>query len=91
MPTNPVDAIRERWGIVGNGPITQIGSYGDIATLLARVEALESRLNQIRVLVNDQAEDEALWATYLDECQPISEAYLQQELRKLHSTIEGVT
>lgn len=48
-------------------------------------------LSRIRALVNEQAEDEALWALNLDGTLPISEAYLQQELRRLHLLIEEVT
>ncbi len=48
-------------------------------------------LSDIRALVDEQAEDEALWALNLDGSLPISEAYLQQELRRLHSLIEAAT
>lgn len=43
---------------------------------------------EVIALVNEQAEDEALWAVYLDGSQSISEAYLQQELRRLHAAVE---
>ena len=36
-------------------------------------------------LVQEQAEDEGLWFC----SESISEAYLQQELRRLHAVIEG--
>ena len=39
---------------------------------------------EILDLVNEQAEDEGLWF----EAVYVSEAYLQQELRRLHATIE---
>lgn len=55
-----------------------------------RVAELEEALADLRALVNEQAEDEALWALNLDGSLPISEAYLQQELRRLHGTIERV-
>lgn len=45
-------------------------------------------LADIRALVDAQAEDETLWAIYPRGQQPISEAYLQQELRRLHALIE---
>jgi hypothetical protein len=48
-------------------------------------------LKELRALVDEQAKDEALWAVYIDRLQPISEAYLQQELRKLHAAIEELT
>jgi len=54
-----------------------------------RATAAETRLAAIQALVDEQAEDEALWATGLDGTTPIAEAYLQQELRKLHALIEG--
>jgi hypothetical protein len=48
-------------------------------------------LADIRALVDEQAEDAALWALNLDGTLPISEAYLQQELRRLHALIEAAT
>ena len=41
-------------------------------------------LRRIRALVAKQAKNEALWF----EAETASEAYLQQELRKLHALIE---
>src|ERR1700694_2790905 len=49
----------------------------------------EMSLQAIRQLVDEQAEDEALWAANLDGTVPISEAYLQQELRRLYALIEA--
>ena len=43
-------------------------------------------MDEIKQLVNEQAEDEALWFNY----ERITEAYLQQELRRLHAVIERV-
>jgi hypothetical protein len=43
-------------------------------------------LAAIRKVVNAQAEDEGLW--FMAETAP--EAYLQQELRRLHSVIESL-
>ncbi len=40
--------------------------------------------SELRALVNEQAEDEGLWFV----AQTASEAYLQQELRRLHAAIE---
>lgn len=45
-------------------------------------------LAALRALVVEQAEDEGLWAVHLLGTQPITEAYLQQELRKLHDAVE---
>lgn len=42
-------------------------------------------ISKIRQLVNSQAEDEGLWFM----AETASEAYLQQELRRLHLAIEG--
>lgn len=52
---------------------------------LQQNERLRAALVEIRKLVDRQAEDEALWL--LDPT--IGEAYLQQELRRLHSVIES--
>lgn len=43
--------------------------------------------NKVGDVVEAQANDEALWA----ETKYISEAYLQQELRRLHAVIEGIS
>ena len=51
----------------------------------------QESLDRIRALVDEQAEDEALWAVYPLGQQPIAEAYLQQELRRLHALIEELT
>jgi len=42
------------------------------------------KLEKIKELVGEQAEDEGLWFKAVTA----SEAYLQQELRKLHKIIE---
>jgi len=49
------------------------------------IAALEAKLEKIRQLVNTQAEDEGLW--FFAASGP--EAYLQQELRRLHALIEA--
>ena len=43
-------------------------------------------MEEIVALVNEQAEDEGLWF----EAVTAAEAYLQQELRRLHALIENV-
>jgi DNA repair exonuclease SbcCD ATPase subunit len=58
---------------------------------LAEVARLTRNLAEIRALVDRQAEDEALWFLGLDGHVPITEAYLQQELRRLHDLIEHLT
>lgn len=45
---------------------------------------IEAKLNAIRECVNEQAEDYGLWF----EAETAAEAYLQMELRRLHSVIE---
>jgi Family of unknown function (DUF6085) len=42
---------------------------------------------EVIALVNEQAEDEGLW--FMAMTAP--EAYLQQELRRLHAAVEGLT
>lgn len=42
-------------------------------------------LKEIRALLDEQAKDEALWA----DAEYISEAYIQQELRRLTALIES--
>lgn len=49
----------------------------------------DESLDALRRVVNEQAEDEALWAVYPFGQQPIAEAYLQQELRRLHAAVEA--
>ena len=51
----------------------------------AHVTDLSERLNRIRLAIDQQAEDEALWVPAVTA----TEAYLQQELRKLHLIVEG--
>ncbi len=52
----------------------------------AEVEQLRARLARIRALAAEQAEDEGLWFV---GGRTAPEAYLQQELRKLHAAIEA--
>jgi hypothetical protein len=55
------------------------------------IVAIEQDRAQLRAIVDEQAEDEGLWGVNLDGSQNIVEAYLQQELRRLHTAIEGET
>lgn len=48
-------------------------------------------VDELQALVNEQAEDEALWSVPAIGKQSIGEAYLQQELRRLHAAIEKRT
>jgi hypothetical protein len=51
----------------------------------ADVTKLRARLNAIREIVNAQAEDDGLWFV----AEYATEAYLQQELRRLHAAMEA--
>jgi hypothetical protein len=53
--------------------------------VLDALDSAESKLGKIQSLVNEQAEDEGLWFKAVTA----PEAYLQQELRKLHAAIEA--
>lgn len=55
------------------------------AATIARALRAASRVERVARLVAQQAEDEGLWF----EAQTAPEAYLQQELRKLHAAVEG--
>lgn len=54
-------------------------------SLTAEVEKLKGSLAKIRTVVDAQAKDDGLWFY----TETVSEAYLQQELRKLHAIIES--
>ena len=62
------------------------GLWEKFAEAQKEIERLSEGLGKVRKLVDAQAEDEGLWfmAKYA------SEAYLQQELRKLHSAVEAL-
>jgi len=47
----------------------------------------EKQMIEIQKLVNEQADDEALWAN----AQYCSEQYIQNQFRKLHAVIENTT
>jgi len=53
--------------------------------LLAHRDELLTYVDELKAVVDRQAEDDGLWFT----AQTAPEAYLQQELRKLHAEIEG--
>lgn len=58
--------------------------YNDCAVERDR---LRSGVERLRALVDEQAEDDGLW--FIAQTAP--EAYLQQELRRLHAEIEAFT
>ena len=49
------------------------------------MKVLRDEVRRLRAIVSAQAEDEGLW--FVARTAP--EAYLQQELRKLHAAVEG--
>ena len=57
----------------------------ELKQLRFEVKALTAQRDKVLAVVNSQAEDEGLWFI----AATASEAYLQQELRKLHAVIEG--
>lgn len=52
--------------------------------LRSRIDQLERELAKLRQMVAQQAEDDGLWFS----AATAPEAYLQQELRKLHAAVE---
>ena len=48
----------------------------------------EEKIARVKELVDEQAADEGLWSFPVGRSQTISEAHLQQELRRLHAAIE---
>ena len=71
---------REIIGLLRLNPENPVDLYA-----AQRIEELESERLEYRDICAQQAEDEGLWFV----AHTASEAYLQQELRKLHSAIEG--
>ena len=61
--------------------------WHDAEALIAHIEALEIRQEKLEAVVGKQAADESLWRV----ADSNTEAYFQQELRKLHEIIEGKT
>jgi len=55
------------------------------AGTISRLEAALAQPNTAQQVVDEQAEDEGLWF----RAQTAAEAYLQQELRRLHAAVEG--
>lgn len=81
-----LDAARNKPGVPMDQYRDASGAIADNA--LEIISGLSNALDDIQRVVDKQAEDEALWSVPLDRLQPISEAYLQQELRGLHAVIE---
>ena len=74
MPTDP-----------RSDPLAGLNMAGcDENARVMAVEAVAGERARLQVVVNEQAEDEGLWFV----AQTAPEAYLQQELRRLHAAIE---
>ena len=61
---------------------------GELERVNAAITALRAALAQPSIsqqVVDEQAEDEGLWF----RAETAAEAYLQQELRRLHAAVEG--
>lgn len=88
--TNREISEKALWFLKDRPSIDYERSVKEMVILLDEAEARgrKAGLEPILKLVNEQAEDEGLWALNLDGTLPIGEAYLQQELRKLHAVIE---
>ncbi len=76
-----------RWMSVEDAEITVRARV--VAEIGREMAALEAKVDEALALVREQAEDELLWVLHFEGQQPIVEAYLQQELRRLHAVIEG--
>jgi len=71
--------------ICGGGGGSDNMSVSDSGTKDMKIAKLQQQIEALRILVNQQAEDEGLWF----DAKLAPEAYLQQALRKLHTVIEG--
>ena len=63
----------------------ELGWSPDEALLITALRAALAQPNPAQRVVDEQAEDEGLWF----RAQTAAEAYLQQELRRLHAAVEG--
>lgn len=63
-------------------------AHDAVDALASELAATQRALADVLGIVDAQAEDEILWAVYPMGKQPIAEAYLQQELRRLHEAVE---
>jgi hypothetical protein len=71
---------------LGRVPGTVIVDKAELDELRAEIERLQTGLAGVRQLVDQQAEDAGLWFF----ARTATEAYVQQELRKLHAAIEAL-
>jgi hypothetical protein len=82
---------RRKAGVYLHRDFAPVGSLerqarGSAKELQRRVTTLELKLEGLKTLTAAQAEDDGLWF----QAATAPEAYLQQELRRLHAAIEGV-
>ena len=61
------------------------GSWPALWVASKREGALAAKLQSISSIVGTQAEDQGIWF----QAETSAEAYMQQELRKLHAAVEG--
>ena len=71
-------------GVNPSTAIAAVWKEGD-AHLIAKAPEMAEHIRDLQALTDSQAEDEGLW--FIAKTAP--EAYLQQELRKLHAVIES--
>lgn len=87
VDVDPVDGMGRLY-VLGEGIELRTGYEIELAEMVAQaIKALGEKLQQARELVNEQADDEALWF----EATTCSEGYLQSALRKIHASIDGKT
>jgi hypothetical protein len=77
---------RDRWGKDDKGKAVILGKFDDQLSIWPAVLATLQQHERALALVDQQANDDGLWFA----AQTAPEAYLQQELRKLHAAIEGI-
>ena len=83
-------AVRKLIRIEKGDGIVSVDTADALRTLLPKAPGSQpdSARDTIMEVVNEQADDDGLWSVPLEGLQPIAEAYMQQELRRLHAVIE---
>ena len=82
-PQEEFEQIWTDWDCQDPAPL-----YDHVRLLIERISQQPESVEKVLAVVNEQAEDEALWGVPVGRLQSIVEAYLQQELRRLHQVIE---
>ena len=80
-------ADRYKYSVIGKNGMGELHAILDDATETAPKDSAVAALD---ALIREQAEDAGLWSVPWEGLQPIAEAHLQQELRKLHAAAEAV-